>query len=155
MKNTEKAFHWIIDILQKQEIVYKISGGFAATIHGSTRALADIDIEMSDADIRRLEPFVKAYITYGPEQYRDADWDLLLMTLQYEGQVIDMASTNAKIFNKETGEWERLCADLTRIEIKEVYGKQVPVETKEGLIAYKKKLGRDVDIEDVRQLTDL
>lgn len=37
----------------------------------------------------------------------------------------------------------------------EVCGKKVPIESIESLIAYKIKLARDVDIEDVNQLKAL
>ncbi len=152
IKNTERAFLWIIDILEKNAITYKISGGFAAKIYGTDRELADIDIEVQDEDIIFIEKEVRPYITFGPDRYKDERWDLELMTLLYEGQEIDIAGTNAKIFNKEKQEWDNSSGDFENIEIKEVYSKNVPVESLKSLIEYKKKLGREVDTEDVRQL---
>ena len=66
MKNTEKAFHWITDILEKYNISYKISGGFAARLYGADRELADIDIEVADADILKISGDVTPYIIFGP-----------------------------------------------------------------------------------------
>lgn len=152
MKNTEKAFIWITDILEKKGIEYKISGGFAARIYGSNRELADIDIEVADNDILLIKKEVEEYIIYGPKRYLDEDWDLNLMTLNYEGQEIDIAGINAKIFNKEIKQWEDLSSSLDTVEIKEVFGKMIPVESLESLINYKTRLGREVDIEDVKQL---
>ena len=37
----------------------------------------------------------------------------------------------------------------------EVYGKIVPIEKMDALINYKIKLGREVDIEDVKQLSEI
>ncbi len=53
-KNTEAAFHWIIDILESHSIKYCISGGFAARVYGVERELADIDIVLNDSDISKI-----------------------------------------------------------------------------------------------------
>lgn len=152
MKNTEKAFHWIIDILENNEIKYKISGGFAARIYGVNRELADIDIEVADNDIKNISKYVDNYIKFGPAHYKDNNWDLELMTLTYEEQEIDIAGTGAKIFNKQSSRWEQSSGDLNDIQMKKVFGKIIPVESLKTLISYKSKLSRDVDIEDVKQL---
>jgi len=154
MKNTKAAFHWITNILEQHNIVYKISGGFAARIYGVDRELADIDIEVEDANILKIAEDVKPFIIFGPARYTDNNWDLELITLKYEGQEVDIFGTKAKIFNHETKQWEPCPGNLKSIEIKEVFGKSVPVESKESLIAYKSKLAREVDIEDVKQLLD-
>ncbi len=154
MKNTKVAFNWIIDILEQNNIKYKVSGGFATRVYGVNRELADIDIEVSDVDIGQIAQSdeIRPYIVYGPNQYKDENWDLLLMTLNYEGQDIDIAGTGAKIFNTQTKGWEYLDSSLDNITIKEVYGRKIPVENIKSLIAYKTKLAREVDLEDVRQL---
>ena len=133
-------------------IPYKISGGFAARVHGVNRELADIDIEVNDNDIALISDEVRQYIVYGPDRYKDNNWDLNLMTLQYEGQEIDIAGIEAKIFNKEKEIWEKTGSDLDDYELIEVYGKKVPIEKLDALIAYKTKLSREVDIEDIKQL---
>lgn len=38
------------------------------------------------------------------------------MTLQYEGQEIDIAGTDAFIFNKITNQWESCFGDLAKIK---------------------------------------
>ena len=154
MKNTEKAFHWIIELLEQRNIEYKISGGLAARLHGARRELADIDIEVSDADVRNIAEDVKSYIIFGPARYIDENWNLELMTLNYEGQEIDIAGTGAKIFNHKQKRWENCPGDVQTIEIKEAFGRKVPVESLDSLIAYKSILGRDVDLEDIRQLQE-
>lgn len=154
-KNTEAAFHWITDLLENQGIQYRISGGFAARAYGSKRELADIDIEVTDENVYALADHVRLYIIYGPERYKDANWDLALMTLRYEGQEIDIAGVGASIFDQEARKWVSLAGNLDRSNPMEVYGKTVPVETLEALIAYKTKLSRDVDKEDVGRLLAL
>ncbi len=153
MKNTEKAFIWITDILEKKRIKYKISGGFAVRIYGSNRELADIDIEVADEDILLVKKEVEEYIIYGPKRYLDEDWNLNLMTLNYADQEIDIAGIDAKIFNKKTKQWENLSSNLDTIEIKEIFGKMVPIESLKSLINYKTRLGREVDVDDIKQLS--
>ncbi len=152
MKQAEKAFLWITDILERNSVPYRISGGFAARVYGSRRELADIDIQVLDSDITRIENEVKPHIVYGPARYEDENWNLNLMTLQYLGQEIDIASTDAKFFNQHTRMWEKWVTDFTDVTMREVFGKKVPLEPKASLIVYKTKLGREVDSEDVQQL---
>ena len=155
MKNTEKAFHRIIGLLEQRGIAYKISGGLAARLHGARRELADIDIEVSDADVGKIAEDVKPFIIFGPARYVDESWDLWLMTLEYEGQEIDIAGTDAKIFNQKAQCWENCPGDLQTIEIKEAFGRKVPVESLKSLIAYKAILSRDVDLDDIQQLKEI
>lgn len=152
-RNAEKAFQWIVGLLKKHNIPFQISGGFAARLYGSMRDLADIDIGIPDDCFDDLYSDVKEYVIYGPEHYLDDEWDLKLMTLKYENQKIDLAGRdNIKIFDKSQGIWIPAHRDLTISENKEVYGITVPVIPKEALIAYKKKIMRDVDIEDIKNL---
>lgn len=155
MKSTERAFHWIIDLLERHKITYRISGGLAARVYGSKRELADIDIEVADEDILKIAREVGSRITFGPANYKDDHWDLELMTLVYEGQEIDIAGSGAKIFNKVTALWEPCSGDSRDVEIMEIFGRDVPVEPRKHLIAYKSKLLREVDIEDIKQLGTL
>ena len=153
IKDTEKAFLWIVNILEKHNIVYKISGGFAARLYGVDRELADIDIEVEDHSINLIAQHIPSeYIIYGPMLYKDENWELNLLTLLYEGQEIDIASVESKIFNQVSQQWESLEDTLDYVKFMDVFGKKVPVETIEKLIAYKSKLFRDVDQEDIRQL---
>jgi len=152
MKNTEAAFHWIIDILERRGIIYKISGGLAARAYGSKRELADIDIEVADTDIVKIIDDVKPFIIFGPGRYQDENWDLELMTLEYEDQEIDIAGAGAKIFNQETKQWESLASDLENTMMEKIFDRIVPIETKESLLAYKARLKREVDLEDIKQL---
>ena len=83
----------------------------------------------------------------------DDEWDLQLMTLKYKGQEIDIAGEdNIKLFDNETKHWISASRDLSISENKEVYGLTVPVIPKEALIAYKKKLMREVDQADLKVL---
>ncbi|QQR84210.1 hypothetical protein IPJ72_03425 [Candidatus Peregrinibacteria bacterium] len=127
MQNTETAFHWIIDLLEKNNIQFRISGGFAARLYGSNRPLYDIDIEIKDRDFDRLMPLVKEKIIYGPARYQDEVFDLFLATLEFEGQEIDLCGCETtRLFNHQTGEWERTPSILMRSPLKKFTAKKFP-----------------------------
>ena len=152
-RRTREAFIWTVGILRKRGIPFQIQGGFAARIYGSRRPLADIDIGIPDSRLSEILPDVRSHIIYGPKRYVDGSFDLLLMTLKYKGQEIDVfGATNGKLFELKSGKWVNVKFKLEDSTMKSVYGLKVPVIGKKGLIQYKKKLQRDVDVEDVRQL---
>ena len=154
IRETEEAFNWIINILNLYKIQYEITGGLAARIYGSQRTLADIDIDIPEKAFVKIFEDVKPYITFGPARYRDGQWDLLLMSLRYEGQDIDICGAyKDKIFDHEKNEWVLEKENLEDVDIEKVFGRSVPVMQLARLLEYKKKLGRDVDIEDIRQLS--
>jgi hypothetical protein len=153
-RKTKEAFAWITRLLRKHNIPFRISGGFAAHIYGSNRPLADIDIEVPDDKIHEIKEEVKKFIISGPKRYRDGQFDLLLMTLKYKGQEIDICGTDSlKLFNKKTGKWFKEKINLSEATRKRAYGCVVPVIPLKNLIAYKKKIARRVDIQDVKALS--
>lgn len=150
MKNTEAAFHWIIGILKKHNVSFRISGGLAAKIYGCQRPLADIDIDIPEKRFKDILPDVKDRIIIEPKKYFGKIWDIFLVTLRYEGQDIDVcAADTAKIYNSKTGEWINY-SDGLNAEEREIYGMSVPVIPLKDLIEYKTKLGRQVDVEDIK-----
>ena len=152
MRNTKKAFLWMINILEENNIKYRISGGLAARAYGAKRKIADIDIEVLEKDIDNVYERVKDFVVYGPKIYKDENWDLMLMTLKYQGQEIDVAAVESKIFSKKIKAWMKKPGNLKDSNLKNIFGIKVYVEKLEFLVRYKKILSRDVDIEDLRQL---
>jgi hypothetical protein len=154
MRKTKEAFTWIVGLLREHKIPFQISGGFAANIYGSNRPLADIDIEIPDEKIFEIQKRIKKFIIYGPKRYKDDEFDLLLMTLKYKGQEIDICGINSqKLFNKKTMKWNPERIDLSKATKKKVYNLIVPIISLKDLITYKKKISRDVDIQDVKALS--
>lgn len=154
MKDTRQAFIWITEILQKHGIPYHIAGGLAANIYGAKRKLADIDIEIPEDKFPEILPEVKEYIIYGPQQFKDENWDLVLMTVRYQHQDIDISGAyQAKLYNQTTKLWETEKTNFGDDVVKEVFGIKVPVINKQELIEYKSKLQRVVDIEDITAIS--
>ena len=116
--------------------------------------MVDIDFDIPEDAFEKLVPSVKNYIAYGPKQYQDETWDLLLMTLNYKGQVLDIAGAYAaKLFNHDQKVWESASVDFSKDQLHTIFGIMVPVMDKAELVAYKSKLKRDVDIQDVKEIT--
>ena len=151
VKNTKKAFLWIINILQKHKIPYQVTGGFAAKIYGSKRKLADIDIP--ETKFKDIFGSVGKYAIFGPKQYKAEGFDVYLMTLKYKGQLIDISGAGkCKIFDKVRKRWIKTPANLNKFTLKKAFGKKVKVITKKDLISYKSKLRRQVDKIDIADL---
>ncbi|MFA6365367.1 MAG: hypothetical protein WCW78_03125 [Candidatus Paceibacterota bacterium] len=154
MKNPEKTFHWIIGILTKHKIPFVVTGGLAAKSYGSPRELNDFDIDIHDKDFPLFVDEVKPYIIFGPAKYHDERWDLLLMTLNHEGQDIDISGGDTlRICDARTQEWKNDATDFSDIKEREIFGIRVPVISKKALIAYKKMLigkHQQIDIEAVQ-----
>ncbi len=156
MEKTGVALRWIVEILERHGIPYQIGGGFAAHVYGSRREIADIDISISEENFNVILPDIQKYLTYGPAHYIDPEWDLLLMTLSFQGQEIDFAGSNKKkFFDQAKKIWVSFPTDFNSSEYREIYGIKVPLMAKQKLIEYKKLLGRDVDLADVQSLESL
>ncbi len=156
MKNTENAFIWITDLLESLSIPYQITGGFAARVYGVDRPLADIDFDVPEASIQKIVESSKPYITYGPTRYNDDTFDIELLTLEYEGQEIDIAGFGSgRIYDKTMNEWIDDEVDLSAAVDLQIFRKKTPVISKQNLIMYKKKIAREVDLEDVKQLISM
>ena len=105
-EKTQKALEWITDILDKNDIPYKIGGGFAAHVDGSSRKVNDIDISLSGKYFPVIVSEVYEYITAGPKHYLNEKWDCDTLSLNYYGQDIDMTDVDTlKMTNLEKTEW--------------------------------------------------
>lgn len=150
MRNSKAAFLWIDKVLKDSGIKYEIDGGLAAELYGSKRELADIDINVPREDFWRLVPLVKSYIKFGPGRYKDEHWDLLMMTLKYAGQNIDVGALGEiKYYDSESSEWINFPNSFEDNREMEYLGQKVSVINEIKLMIYKNKLHRGVDRKDV------
>lgn len=141
-------------MLRKNRISFQITGGLAARAYGSKRPLADIDFDVLEKDIPKIAKLVQDHIVFEPKHFRNKNWDLELMTLEYRGQLIDIAGAKkTKVYDHRTKRWVGIPTDIRRAKIKPLFGMRVPVVGKEELIAYKTLLGRRVDKEDIRGIS--
>lgn len=149
-----EAFRWIVSIFQKHHVRFLVSGGLAAHAHGSPRPVRDIDFDIEESGLEKIGADVSPFVTRPVHRHKSRAFENTLLQLQYNGQQIDIASaTGAKIYNDEIKEWEPDHTDLDRFEMREVFGLQVPVATREDMIAYKRKSPRPEDLIDIQALS--
>jgi len=157
MEKTQQGLKWIVKILNKHKIPYKIGGGFAANFYGSPRPVRDIDISLSGKYFSTIIPEVSGHIVAGPKHYLNDKWDCNTLSLNYKGQEIDITDVDTlRMTNKDRTKW---------IQSKELYSQHDPVLADinginvyffhpKTLIAYKKELDGDhqlVDIEAIQK----
>jgi hypothetical protein len=154
VRKTKEAFLWIIKILHDNKIPYRISGGFAAKIYGSPRKLRDIDIEIPDKFFKKLIPIIREYVTNGPKKFIDSKMKTYGLVMRYKGQIIEFSGTDSELlFDYKNKKWVNLSVDISKITLKNIYGKRVRVISKIDLLEYKKLIkSRKSDIIDIRAL---
>lgn len=153
MRDPKATLIWITNILRELNIPYQIAGGLAARVYGSTRDLLDIDIDIPEDKFDLLKNKVSEFIISGPSRFKDTHWDLLLMTLNYHGQEIDLSGAyQTKIFDQARGKWHDLATDFSKTVMLKIFGLIVPVIPREDLLAYKKILAREVDLSDIEEI---
>jgi len=151
------ALKWIVKLLKKEKIKFNILGGLAAYVYGSKRIINDIDISMNYKDMKKLTEIAKKYVVEEPWNITSPKslWKGYYMELNYKGIAIEIgASKNIKFFNKKIKKWENFPDGLDKSINKKVFGLVVPVMPRKNLIQYKKKLGRKMDLVDLKNLED-
>jgi hypothetical protein len=154
-RNTEKAFKWIVSILNKHNIPYRIGGGFAAYVYGSERPINDLDISLSGKYFDLIIPEVKDYLKSGVKYYSGEKWDCSYLSITYHNQKIDITDIDTlRMSNKEQTEWfqtkDHFCKfqNISRV-INDI---NVSIIDPRDLLAYKKELA---DEEHLYQLIDI
>jgi hypothetical protein len=155
-KDSASAFHWIVKILETRGIPFAVTGGLAARSYGSLRELNDIDIDIPDDCFCKVVPEVVSCIVFGPARYNDSEFDLLLMTLRYKVQDIDISGADSvKLRDRNSGAWLDSPSSLADSVQREIFGLMVPVVSKSALIAYKRIIARDIDLIDIEVIASM
>lgn len=153
---TLNGLRWITNILHQYDIPYKIGGGFAAKVYGSTREINDIDISLSGKYFEVIVPVVKDYITVGPKHYPTPKWDCNTLSLNYNGQDIDLTDVDTlKMTNLEKTTWitvkEMRLYDGVMTDIN---GIKASIMDPRDLICYKKELGGEHQESDIKAIQE-
>lgn len=152
----KQTLFWITTILQQHRIPFQIAGGLAAQAYGSIRPLIDIDIDIPEDDFKKIYQEVQPYITFGPTRFINDNWDLMLMTIRYHGQDVDISGAySAKILDYTTSQWIKIDTDFSRTQSLIIEGQALPVIDYQALIAYKRLCNRPVDLQDIQELESL
>ena len=102
-EKTKAALNWMVSILNEHNIPYRIGGGAAAYLYGSGRAINDIDISVSGEYFPVIMPLVKDHVIAGPKHYKNDKWDCDTLSLNYDGQDIDLTDVDTLLMSKKDG----------------------------------------------------
>lgn len=154
-EKTINALKWIIPILNKYNIPYRIGGGFAANVYGSERPIKDIDITLSGKYFPIIMHDILEFIEYDLKHYSDEKWDCDGLTINYYDQEIDITDIDTlRMSNKEKTEWLQTKDNYCKYELIsiKVEGIKVSLINPRDLVAYKKELA---DEEHLYQMIDI
>jgi len=139
-----KALKWIAEILSENNIPYRLGGGMATFIYGSGRKINDIDISVSGQYFSRLMPLVEGYVMVAPKHYLDEKWDCTTLSLNYNGQDIDLTDVDTLLMKSSDGNvWlknKEIYQKWPNV-IKEIDGIPVTLMHPKVLWEYKQHLG--------------
>ncbi len=152
---TINALQWIVDILQKNNIPYRIGGGFAAHYFGASRPINDIDISLSGQYFPILIEEVKDYISTNLKHYKNEKWDCDTLCLTYENQAIDITDIDTlKMSNRDKTVWLQTKEYFRKYPTISAFieNREVSLIDPRDLVAYKKEL---VDENHLYQMIDI
>lgn len=150
----QKTLAFLLPVFQNLHIPFQITGGLAAHIYGSNRPINDIDIDVPEDRMQEIIPYFEKYIIFGPGRYRDDKWDLQLITLDYDGQEVDLGGAfQTKIFDNQNQLWINCPVNFATTEFKSFLGMNLPLINPHELIVYKKLLTGDHQKEDIIAIT--
>lgn len=149
----KRALRWIAGVLEAAGVPYQVVGGLAARAYGAARPLADIDLYVPGGRLEEIAPFVEEHVTFGPGRVVSDEWDLTFMALEYEGQIVELGGADSVwIYDQQAHEWAEQRIDFSTSELRDIYGVTVPVMPRAQLVAYKQRLARDVDLQDISEM---
>jgi hypothetical protein len=147
------ALRWIIGILDRHNIQYQITGGFAAKLYGSSREVNDIDIDICEKDFQTILPYISHYLIDGPTHYNDGKWDGEFITINYRGQYIDISAIDSlRITNKERTEWLPYQQSYFESLDIDVNGMKLKILSPRKLVQDKKELDGEHQLIDIQAI---
>lgn len=147
------ALRWIISVLGELDVDWIVAGGLAARAHGATRELHDIDLYVEAGSLERILPAVREQHAHGPRRHRDEHWDCLFLEVRFAGEEIELADASACRHRVgPDAPWRPADVEFDRAVRREVFGVEVPVMPRAALVAYKRRLDREVDRRDLEEL---
>ncbi len=145
----------MVDTFRRLDIPFMVVGGLAARSYGATRPLVDIDFYIPGGRFTDLVPVVADHVVFGPKPFTGGRWDLVFLKLEIEGQVVEVGDGFDVRVRGDTDEaWVDVSVDFDRVQHREIFGLEVPVMARSDLVAYKRLLGRDVDLRDLREMEE-
>ncbi|HUF48747.1 MAG TPA: N-acetyltransferase [Vicinamibacterales bacterium] len=150
MRSESAALQWIVGILGRLDVPCQAVGGLAARAYGADRPLWDLDLYVPTAQLSNVAREAAPFVVRPPRHHLDDSWDLTFMQLDHAGCRIELGGADgASLRDHRSGTWQGAGIDFARSVPCLILGTTVPTMPVDQLIAYKERLGREVDREDI------
>jgi hypothetical protein len=152
-QNVSEALRWIIDAFARLDAQYQVVGGLAARAYGATRPLIDLDFYVRSVDLPRVLASVADACVWGPEHFKDENWDVTFAKLEKHGVQIELAQAEgARYYSRDAARWMDQDVAFDDSQLRSVLGTEICVMPKNQLVAYKRALNRPVDRLDLQEM---
>ncbi|MGE0860859.1 MAG: hypothetical protein AB7I01_14695 [Gammaproteobacteria bacterium] len=147
----EQALATLLDVFKSQGLWYRATGGLAGNLHGSAWPLHDIDLDYRREDWPRIAVGLGALLVSPPTLYADEEFRLVMAVARIAGVQVELCQLEGCQVAGPDG-WVTLGTDLDCRERRSWRGRDVWTLPLAELIAYKRLLGREADLRDLRRL---
>jgi len=151
----KKVLSFLAEIFKENTVEFQITGGLAAIAYGAQRPLYDIDIDIYKKDVEKIRELLQQYIVedWNNEVEGEEDnFNLWMMSLEVDGVPIDISQIEDSHIRRVGGEWMPQ-PEVMNTEKRVISGIELPVQSRQDLIEYKRLIARDTDLEDIRQIS--
>lgn len=146
------VLHALVTHLARSGVPYVATGGLAGNLHGARWRLHDLDFDVPHAALPGLARHYAAAVRFGPAAYADDEFELDLLTLRLEGVDVDFSAAESVVLRSPAGVRRPWPTDLREADERQVGGLPVRVLPLERLRAYKRFIGRQVDLRELDTL---
>lgn len=148
-ENHRKAIHILLDYLEQQSIEYQFTGGLAGNLFGSRWKLHDIDIEVHLESLYTIEKGFQPFVINSVHRYSDEEFEIWLLQLRIENIDVDINAVEDFIIKPAI----KIETNIENAMDLLFENRPVKVQPLEDIIAYKKLLGRDKDVQELIDLS--
>lgn len=147
------ALRWVCALLGECGVPFQVTGDVAAAAHGAARPVQRVELFMAAEDVPALIRAARKHVVDHPWRRRDDAWDRVALSLSHQGMTIDVYVVEAARFREAaTGEWRDADIDLASSETVRVWNVEAPVTPRRRLLDQKRRLDREVDRRDLRDI---
>lgn len=144
----------VCGLLDECAVPFQLTGDVAAAAHGAARPIRSVELFIAAEHVPALLRGAAEHVVDYPWRRRDDAWDRVALSLFFDGVTIDVCIAEAARFREAaTGSWREAAIDPAASVIVKVRGVEAPVMPREQLLDQKRRLDREIDRRDVRDIT--
>ena len=148
------ALRWVRGLLDDSGIPFQVTGDAAAMAHGARRTVRRLELCIAAEHVPALVRAARERVVDPPWRRLDDAWDRVALSLSHDGTAIDVwVAEVARLKDAATGEWREAAVDPEASVTMTVWDVETPVITREQLVDQKRRLDREIDRQDLRDIT--